>query len=120
MLSAFSLNNILLELQNENKQLKNRMVEIKTNYVSHDEDFNNIKTILTELNNETDLNLKKIRENEKKFYLCSCGMGSGQNGNGEIDLKNNDNEINEDKNKTINEYIKEIDNNIGDYKIVIR
>ena len=51
------------------------MAEIKTNYVSHDEDFNNIKRILTELNNKTDLNLKKIKENEKKFEMCS-GTGN--------------------------------------------
>ena len=103
----------ILELQNENRQLKNRMAEIKTNYVSHNEDFNHIKTILTELNNKTDLNLKKIRENEKKFDLC------GQNGKSEIELKNNDNKMNEDKNKTINDCIKEIDNNIGDYKLLL-
>ena len=108
----------ILELQSENRQLKNRMAEIKTNYVSHNEDFNHIKAILTELNNKTDLNLKKIRENEKKFDLCS---GNGQNGKSEIELKNNDNKMNEDedKNKTINDCIKEIDNNIGDYKLLL-
>ena len=109
----------ILELQNENRQLKNRMAEIKTNYVSHDEDFNNIKRILTELNNKTELNLKKIKENEKKFDMCS-GAGNLQKGNNEIELNNNnDNKANEDKNKSINDCIKEIDNNIGDYKLLL-
>ena len=111
----------IIELQKENGQLKNRMAEIKTNYVSHDEDFNNIKMLLTELNNKTDLNLKKIRENEKKFDKYSSGTGSGNNEQEEIKLKNNntDNITNEDKNKTITDCIKEIDNNIKDYKLLL-
>jgi cell division protein ZapA len=111
----------IIELQKENRQLKNRMAEIKTNYVSHDEDFNNIKILLTELNNKTDLNLKKIRENEKKFDKYSSGTGSGINEQEEIKLKNNntDNITNEDKNKTITDCIKEIDNNIKDYKLLL-
>ena len=111
----------IIELQKENRQLKNRMAEIKTNYVSHDEDFNNIKILLTELNNKTDLNLKKIRENEKKFDKYSSGTGSGNNEQEEIKLKNNntDNITNEDKNKTITDCIKEIDNNIKDYKLLL-
>ena len=111
----------IIELQKENRQLKNRMAEIKTNYVSHDEDFNNIKILLTELNNKTDLNLKKIGENEKKFDKYNSGTGSGNNEQEEIKLKNNntDNITNEDKNKTITDCIKEIDNNIKDYKLLL-
>jgi hypothetical protein len=80
-----------------------------------------ILIILTELNNKTDLNLKKIRENEKKFDKYNSGTGSGNNEQEEIKLKNNntDNITNEDKNKTITDCIKEIDNNIKDYKLLL-
>ena len=69
----------ILKLQTENRQLKNRMAEIKTNYVSHDEDFNNIKKILSELNEKTEHNLKKNQENEKKFEICSKANDEKEN-----------------------------------------
>ena len=60
----------IMDLQKENRQLKNRMSEIKTNYVSRDEDFNKIMKTLENLDKQTGINLKKIEENEKKFDMC--------------------------------------------------
>ena len=97
------------QLQTENRQLKNKMAEIKTNYVSNDEDFKNIKMILTELNNKTDQNLKKIQENEK---IINDGGGSHQ--------KNNNFNVNEDNKQNLpDNCIKEIKNNITEYKLLI-
>ena len=109
------------ELQNENKQLKNRMAEIKTSYVSHDEDFNNIKKALIELNKKTEINLKKIQENEKKFDICKGGSSQNIiNQNKENKNENFNNEKCEDiKNEAFNSCIKEIENNIGEYKTLI-
>ena len=115
----------ILQLQNENRQLKNRMAEIKTNYVSHDEDFNNIKKCLTELNKKTEQNLIKIKENDKKFDICSGGQNLNlKNENKGNNLNNNlkDNNINkngDDKNKIAENCIKEIENNIGEYKLIL-
>ena len=103
----------ITQLQSENKQLKNKMAEIKTNYVSHDEDFNNIKKILSELNKKTEQNLKKIQDNEKKFDICS-----GVNDNKAYKLKDN-NEQNGENNKVTEKYIKDIENNVSEYKLIL-
>ena len=55
------------KLQIENKQLKNRMADIKSNYISHYTDFENIKKLLNDLNNKTNTNLKKLEDNEKNL-----------------------------------------------------
>jgi len=108
----------ILELQNENRQVKNRMAEIKTNYVSHDEDFKTIKRILTELNNKTESNLKKIKENERKLDIYS-GTNIQIESSG-IELKNNDKKINENVDKTNNEnLVKDLEKNIEEYKLLI-
>ena len=108
----------ILELQNENRQVKNRMAEIKTNYVSHDEDFKTIKRILTELNNKTESSLKKIKENERKLDIYS-GTNIQIESSG-IELKNNDKKINENVDKTNNEnLVKDLEKNIEEYKLLI-
>jgi len=105
----------IVQLQNENRQLKNRMAEIKTNYVSHDEDFKNIKLILNELNNKTELNLKKIQENEKKFDMVS----GGKNVLNENNATYSKNKCEDSKNKPTDNVIKEIENNIIEYKLLL-
>ena len=108
----------ILELQNENRQVKNRMAEIKTNYVSHDEDFKTIKRILTELNNKTESNLKKIKENERKLDVYS-GTNIQIESSG-IEVKNNDNKKNENVDKSNNENLfKDLEKNIGEYKLLL-
>ena len=110
----------IVQLQSENRQLKNKMAEIKTNYVSNDEDFKNIKILLTELNNKTEQNLKKIQENEKKFDMLS---GSGNknylNENNQPNIKSNNVDTNDIKNNPVVNYIKEIDNNITEFKLLL-
>lgn len=107
----------ILELQNENRQVKNRMAEIKTNYVSHDEDFKTIKRILTELNNKTESNLKKIKENERKLDIYS-GTNIQIESDG-IELKNNDNKNNEISDKSNENLIKDLEKNMGEYKLLL-
>ena len=109
----------IMELQNENRQLKNRMAEIKTNYVSHDEDFNNIKKLLSELNKKTEKNLIKIQENDKKFEIYSGAQNSiNENKRDKIndkhEVKNEEN-----VNKLAENCIKDIETNIGEYKIIL-
>ena len=108
----------ILELQNENRQVKNRMAEIKTNYVSHDEDFKTIKRILTELNNKTESNLKKIKENERKLDIYS---GTNiQIENTGIEIKNNEKKNNENIDKSNNEnLVKDLEKNMGEYKLLL-
>ena len=103
----------ILKLQTENRQLKNRMAEIKTNYVSHDEDFNNIKKILSELNAKTEHNLKKNQENEKKFEICSK-----VNDEKEKMLKYSK-EMAGDNNKITQKSITEIEKKIDEYKLIL-
>ena len=103
----------LLQLQTENRQLKNRMAEIKTNYVSYNEDFNDIKKFLLELNKKTEQNLKKIKENKKKFDICE-----GINDSKENALKDNI-KINGDNNILTEKYLKDIENSITEYKFII-
>ena len=98
------------ELINENKQLKNKIADIKSNYISHDEDFENIKKVLNELNNRTESNLKKLKENEKKFEEC-CGSNR-QNKNCNI-------EFNDDIIININNNMKEIKDNTGQFRIYL-
>ena len=98
------------ELQSENKQLKNRIADIKSNYVSHDEDFENIKKLLKELNNKTESNLKKLEDNEKKFDFC-CGTNKQKENNISIS--------NEDKNIDVNQSIKDINDNMEQYKLLM-
>ena len=105
----------IVQLQNENRQLKNRMAEIKTNYVSHDEDFKNIKLILNELNNKTELNLKKIQENEKKFDMVS----GGKNVLNENNATYSKNKYEDSKTRPTDNVIKEIENNIIEYKLLL-
>ena len=107
----------ILKLEGDNRQLKNRMADIKTNYVSHHEDFKNIKAILTELNNKTESNLKKIKENEKKVNIYTSTQAPNL-GNG-IDIKNNVDNKNNDENKSIEDLIKNINNNMGEYNLLI-
>ena len=98
------------ELQSENKQLKNKIADIKSNYVSHDEDFDNIKKLLKDLNNKTESNLKKLEDSAKKFDIC-CGLNG----------KNEDNifESNGDDNLKIYNCTKEIKDNSDQYKLLI-
>jgi chromosome segregation ATPase len=98
------------ELQSENKQLKNKIADIKSNYVSHDEDFDNIKKLLSDLNNKTELNLKKLEDNEKKFDIC-CGSNRQKE---EIIFESND-----DEGIKINNCINEIKDNSEQYKLLI-
>ena len=93
------------------------MADIKTNYVSHHEDFKNIKAILTELNNKTESNLKKIKENEKKVNIYTNTQAPNL-GNG-LDIKNNVDNKNNDENKSIEDLIKNINNNMGEYNLLI-
>ena len=98
------------DLQNENKQLKNKMADIKSNYISHDEDFENIKKILNDLNNKTDSNLKKLLDSEKKFDLCCNSKGQ----NKDITFDNID-----DKNLNINKCINDIKDNSEQYNFLL-
>ena len=98
------------ELQSENKQLKNKIADIKSNYVSHDEDFDSIKKLLKDLNNKTESNLKKLEDNEKKFDICS---GSNRQKE-DINFESND-----DENVKINNCINEIKDNSEQYKLLI-
>ena len=98
------------ELQSENKQLKNKIADIKSNYVSHDEDFENIKKLLNELNNKTEINQKKIEENEKKFDMC-CSSNRQKDEN---KLEQNEDEI-----IKLSNCIKEIKDNSDTYKLLI-
>lgn len=107
----------ILELQSENRQVKNRMAEIKTNYVSHDEDFKTIKRILTELNNKTESNLKKIKENERKLDIYS-GTNIQIESNG-IEVKKNDNKNIENGDKSNENIIKDLEKNLGEYKSLL-
>ena len=96
------------ELQIENKQLKNRMADIKSNYTSHDTDFENIKKLLNDLNNKTISNLKKLEENEKKFDLC-CSSNR----------QNKDKIKNDDEYLNCNQCIKDIKDNSELYKLLL-
>ena len=107
----------ILELQSENRQVKNRMAEIKTNYVSHDEDFKTIKRILTELNNKTESNLKKIKENERKLDIYS-GTNIQIESNG-IEVKKDDNKNIENGDKSNENIIKDLEKNLGEYKSLL-
>ena len=98
------------ELQSENKQLKNKIADIKSNYVSHDEDFENIKKLLNELNNKTEINQKRIEESEKKFDIC-CSSNRQKDEN--IFEKNEDGII------KFSNCIKEIKDNSDAYKLLI-
>ena len=98
------------ELQSENKQLKNKIADIKSNYVSHDEDFENIKKLLNELNNKTEINQKKIEENEKKFDMC-CSSNRQKDEN---TLEQSGDEI-----IKISNCIKEIKDSSDTYKLLI-
>ena len=98
------------ELQSENKQLKNKIADIKSNYVSHDEDFENIKKLLNELNNKTEINQKRIEESEKKFDMC-CSSNRQKDEN--IFEKNEDGII------KFSNCIKEIKDNSDAYKLLI-
>ena len=98
------------ELQIENKQLKNKMADIKSNYISHDTDFENIKKFLNDLNNKTESNLKKLEENEKKFDLC-CSSNRQD--------KDKINENNDDKYMDCNQCLKNIKDNSEQYKLLI-
>ena len=98
------------ELQIENKQLKNKMADIKSNYISHDTDFENIKKLLNDLNNKTESNLKKLEENEKKFDLC-CSSNRQD--------KDKINENNDDKYMDCNQCLKDIKDNSEQYKLLI-
>ena len=98
------------DLQNENKQLKNKMADIKSNYISHDVDFENIKKLLNDLNNKTDSNLKKLQDSEKKFDLC-CNSNRHNN---DIIFENND-----DKILNINQCINDIKDNSEQYKLLL-
>ena len=98
------------ELQSENKQLKNKIADIKSNYVSHDEDFENIKKLLNELNNKTEINQKRIEESEKKFDMC-CSSNRQKDEN--IFEKNEDGFI------KFSNCIKEIKDNSDAYKLLI-
>jgi len=105
-------NQKIQELQIENKQLKNRMADIKSNYISHDENFVNIKKLLNDLNNKTESNLKKLEENEKKFDLCCNSNSNRQN-------KDNINNKDEDKFLNLNKYLKDIKDNTEQYELLI-
>ena len=96
------------ELQIENKQLKNRMADIKSNYTSHDSDFENIKKLLNDLNNKTNTNLKKLEDNEKKFDLC-CSSNR----------QNKDKIKNDDEYLNCNQCIKDIKDNSELYKLLL-
>ena len=96
------------ELQIENKQLKNRMADIKSNYTSHDTDFENIKKLLNDLNNKTNTNLKKLEDNEKKFDLC-CSSNR----------QNKDKIKNDDEYLNCNQCIKDIKDNSELYKLLL-
>ena len=103
----------ILKLQTENRQLKNRMAEIKTNYVSHDEDFNNIKKILSELNEKTEHNLKKNQENEKKFEICSKANDEKEN------IMKYSKEMIGENNKITEKSITEIEKRLDEYKLIL-
>ena len=94
----------------ESKQLKNRMAEIKSNYISHDTDFENIKKLLNDLNNKTESNLKKLEDNEKKFDLC-CSSNR-QN-------KDKKNANNNDEYLDYNQCVKDIKDNSEQYKFLL-
>ena len=96
------------ELQIENKQLKNRMADIKSNYTSHDTDFENIKKLLNDLNNKANTNLKKLEDNEKKFDLC-CSSNR----------QNKDKIKNDDEYLNCNQCIKDIKDNSELYKLLL-
>ena len=101
----------IMQLQSENKQIKNKMAEIKSNYISHDEDFNNIKKLLTGINNKAETNLKKILDNEKKLDVYT-----NSNSNNKAEVKSG-NDITNDK--SIETYIKDINKNINEYNNLI-
>ena len=102
----------ILELEKDKKQLKNKLAEIKSNYISHNEEFKNIKTILTELNEQTEIELKKLSENEKKFEKYT-GTQNQDIKNG-MEIKNN-----EISNISIEDWIKDTMNNLGEYKLLL-
>ncbi len=54
-------------LNKENRDLKNRMAEIKNEYVSHDEDLENLRKSLIELNDNSNLKLNLFNEKKIKF-----------------------------------------------------
>ena len=98
------------ELQSENKQLKNKIADIKSNYVSHDEDFENIKKLLKELNNKTESNMKKLEANEQKFDIC-CGCN-------EQNIENID-DYKDDKNSDIKQSLIDIKDNSEQFKLLL-
>ena len=54
-------------LNKENRDLKNRMAEIKNEYVSHDEDLENLRKSLIEMNDNSNLKLNLFNEKKTKF-----------------------------------------------------
>ena len=94
----------IMDLQKENRQLKNKMSEIKTSYVSRDEDFIKIMKNLQNLDKQTEFNLKKIDENEKKFDTC---VGKKNIDEGEKEVKD------------LRSVVKNIDKGIEEYKMML-
>ena len=55
------------ELNKENRQLKNKIVEIKTQFIAHDEDLLNLKKDLILLNIESNSKINDLQDKNQKI-----------------------------------------------------
>lgn len=95
----------ITSMNKENRELKSRIAEIKTEYVTHhDEEMELIKRSLISLNDQSAVNLQQIREQKEKFDLIKESINSKIS----TDYNPNSALISELKNST-NEYINAVE-----------
>ena len=89
----------ITSMNKENRELKSRIAEIKTEYVTHhDEEIELLKKSLVTLNDQSAFNLQQIREKKEKFNSIKeefeSKISNTQNYNSELmtELKNSTNE----------------------------
>ena len=91
-------------LNKENRDLKNKMAEIKNEYVSHDEDLENLKKGLIEINENTFSKIKQFKEKNLKLESIRNEFSN------KIKEEKKKNEIKND-----NEIYYELENNSNEY-----
>ncbi len=94
----------ITSLNKENRDLKNRMAEIKNDYVSHDEDLENLRKGLVEINDNMALKMNQYKDKNLKIESIRDEYSK------KIKQEEKNNEIMND-----NEIYTELENNKNDY-----
>ena len=103
------------ELNKENRQLKNRIAEIKTQFIAHDEDLLNLKKDLILLNIESNSKINDLQdknqkiENIKNDFLKQIQSNNTNNSNNSNNIILNKEDIISQLNSNILSYSKYID-----------